>query len=78
MIDHVGRPLKSTLYLCEGVVPQQSILVNDAEWVDVEFEVALDSGSTDHVCHTGDVPGYVIEASPGSRAGQGFIVGNGA
>ena len=44
----------------------------------MEFEVALDSGSTDHVCHPGDLPGYVIEASPGSRAGQGFIVGNGA
>ena len=78
MIDHVGRPLKSTLCLCEGDAPQQSILVNDAEWIDVEFEVALDSGSTDHVCHSGDVPGYVVEASPGSRAGQGFIVGNGA
>jgi len=58
------------------VVPQQSILVNDAEWIDVEFEVALDSGSTDHVCHTGDVPGYIVEVSPGSRAGQGIIVGN--
>ena len=46
--------------------------------MDIEFEVALDSGATDHVCHSGDVPGYVIEASPGSKAGQGFIVGNGA
>ena len=78
MIDHVGRPLKSTLCLCEGVAPQQSILVNDADWIDVEFEVSLDSASTDHVCHTGDVHGYVVEASPGSRAGQGFIAGNGA
>ena len=78
MIDHVGRPTKSTLCLCEGDAPQQSILVNDSEWIDVEFEVALDSGSTDHVCHTGDVPGYVVEPSPGSRMGQGFIVGNGA
>ena len=78
MIDHVGRPLKSTLCLCEGDAPQQSILANDSEWIDVEFEVALDSGSTDHVCHSGDVLGYVVEASPGSRAGQGFIVGNGA
>ena len=46
--------------------------------MDIEFEVALDSGATDHVCHSGDVPGYVIEASPGSWAGQGFIVGSGA
>ena len=40
--------------------------------------MALDSGATGHVCHSGDVLGYVVEASPGSKAGQGFIVGNGA
>ena len=47
------------------------------DWIDVEFEVALDRGCTDNVCHQGDVPGYVIEASAGSRCGQGFLVGNG-
>ena len=36
------------------------------------------SGAIDNVCHAGDVPGYVAEQSPGSRAGQGFIVGNGS
>ena len=30
------------------------ILVSDEDLVDVEFEVALDSGSTDNVCHLGD------------------------
>ena len=78
MIDQLGRHPKNTLCLCEGYGHEQPILVNDAEWIDVEFEVAFDSGSTDHVCHSGDVPGYVIEVSPGSRAGQGFIVANGA
>ena len=34
-----------------GCGTQQSILINDADWTDVEFEVALDSGSTSHVCH---------------------------
>ena len=29
MIDHVGRPTKSTLCLCEGDAPQQSIRVMD-------------------------------------------------
>ena len=38
----------------------------------------LDSGATDHVCHPGDVPSYMAEASPGSIAGQGFIAGSGA
>ena len=42
----------------------------DGDWIDVEFEVALDSGCTDNVCHQGDVPGYLIEASAGSRCGQ--------
>ena len=45
--------------------------------MDVEFEVALDSGSTDNVCHEDDTPGYAVEPSPASRAGQGFVVGNG-
>ena len=54
------------------------ILVNSSEWIDVEFEVALDSGCTDNVCHEGDAPGYVLEPSAGSKAGQHFIVGNGA
>jgi len=52
-------------------------MVNESDWVDVEFEVALDSGCTDNVCHQGDVPGYLVESSPGSRGGQGFLVGNG-
>ena len=51
--------------------------VDTEKWIDVEFEVALDSGCTDNVCHQGDVPGYIVEASAGSRCGQGFLVGNG-
>ena len=46
-------------------------------WVDIEFEVALDSGSQDHVCDEQDCPGYVTEVSPGSSRGQCFIVGDG-
>ena len=52
-------------------------MLNEEDWVDCEFEVALDSGSTDYVAHKEDMPGYVFEALPGSKAGQGFIVGNG-
>ena len=39
--------------------------VNEGAWTDVEFEVALDSGSQDHVCDEADTPGYVLTASPG-------------
>ena len=48
------------------------------KWIDVEFEVALDSGATDNVCHKGDIAGYHVEQSPGSRVGQNFIVGDGS
>lgn len=54
------------------------LLVSNGTWEDVEFEVALDSGSTEHVCSRTDIPGYCIVASAGSRVGQCFIVGNGA
>ena len=49
----------------------------ESEWTDVEFEVALDSGSIVNVCHPDDVPGYALEESPGSRRGQHFVVGDG-
>ena len=51
----------------------RQILVNDEDWVDVEFEVALDSGSTDNACHPGDAPGYLVESSRESRAGQNLL-----
>ena len=54
------------------------ILFNDEDWIDVEFDVATDSGSTANVCHLGDVPGYVAESSQRIRAGLSFIVGNSA
>ena len=50
---------------------------DDGQWRDVEFEVALDSGSIVNVCHPDDVPGYVLQESPGSRRGQNVVVGDG-
>ena len=58
-------------------IADSSILANEAEWQDVEFEVALDSGSQDHVCDEIDCPGYSTVASPGSSRGQCFIAGSG-
>ena len=55
-----------------------AILVNEeSTWQDIEFEVALDSGSVVHVCSVADVPGYKVGDSPGSRAGQMFLMGDG-
>ena len=45
------------------------ILGDAQEWIDVDFEVALDSGSTDKVSHEGAAPGNIVEPSFGSRRG---------
>ena len=55
----------------------QILTNNTGEWIDVEFEVALDSGSQDRVCDESDTPGYMLQQSPGSSRGQCFIVGDG-
>ena len=54
-----------------------SQVMSNEVWQDVEFDVALDSGSQDHVCDEVDCPGYETQPSPGSSRGQCFIVGNG-
>ena len=54
-----------------------SILINNDAWEDLEFEVALDSGSVVHVCAPADCPGYSLEESPGSKRGQEFQMGDG-
>ena len=69
-----GGVLQSMLFEAE----REELLVNQGdEWIDVEFEVALDSGCTDHVCDPEDTPGYLIEQSSGSKRNQHFLVGNG-
>ena len=59
------------------VTETAEILVNSDAWKDVEFEVALDSGSVVHVCSIEDCPGYRVGESPGSRRGQEFLMGDG-
>ena len=54
-----------------------SILVSEDAWQDMEFEVALDSGSVVHVCSVEDCPGYKVGESPGSKRGQQFLMGDG-
>ena len=62
--------------IVEATQPAQ-LFPAESKWEDVEFEVALDSGCTDHVCADIDTPGYDIEESPASRCGGGFIIGDG-
>jgi hypothetical protein len=54
-----------------------AVYVNEEAWRDIEFEVALDSGSVVHVCSLEDVGGYKLEESAGSRRGQEFLMGDG-
>ena len=65
------------LNLFEHAVEHNQILMNDQAWEDLEFDVALDSGSVVHVCSIADVPGYRLDESPGSRKCQDFMMGDG-
>ena len=62
--------------LMEGeVLPE----IQNVEWQDIEFEVALDSGCCAHVMDTEQcAPGYEVFESEGSKRGAGFLVGSGA
>ena len=52
------------------------LMTNDAR-EDIEFEVALDSGSVVHGCAPDDCPAYMLQESPGSTRGQEFQMGDG-
>ena len=54
----------------------QVLMTNDA-WEDLQFEIAPDSGSVEHVCAPDDCPGYMLQESPGSKRGQEFQMGGG-
>ena len=66
------------IQILEATVPDEEVMLAADEWIDVEFEVALDSGSTDNVCHAADAPGYSLAESSGSKRGQTFTVGDGS
>ena len=74
-----GSQALGSIAICERSRDDGQVLVagEESEWIDVEFEVALDSGSTDNVCHEADAPGYMVLASKGSERGQTFTIGDG-
>ena len=58
--------------VCE-IADEDELLINEPqEWPEVEFEVALDSGSVVHVCSNADTLGYLLEPSPESKRNQHF------
>ena len=75
MIDVGLESALAPVNMLTFVEPEQ-ILLNDEGWKDLEFEVALDSGSVVHVCGVDDVRGYRLGES-GSRRGQEFLMGDG-
>ena len=65
------------LHLITSVEQDAVLMASSDMWEDIEFEVALDSGSVVHVCGPSDCPGYLLQESPGSRRGQKFLMGDG-
>ena len=69
--DLIGeRYTGGTIAISEAEQDENQVLATAQQWVDVEFEVALDSGSTDNLCHPEDAPGYIVEAPQGSKQGR--------
>ena len=76
MIDVGLESVLAPVHVLTFAEPEH-ILLSDENWKDLQFEVALDSGSVVHVCSMDDVPGYRLGESPGSRRGQAFLMGDG-
>ena len=59
-------------------VEKESILAaTNGQWENLEFEVALDSGSVVHICAPVDCPGDQLQEWQGSHRGQEFLMGAG-
>ena len=62
-----GRVKGLHLFEVSDPIADATILANEQEWQDVEFEAARDFGSQNHICDELDCPGYTTEPSPGDR-----------
>ena len=72
-LGHTLAPIN----LITSIEKEAVLMAENGKWEDIEFEVALDSGSVVHVCGPADYPGYLLQESPGSRRGQMFQMGDG-
>ena len=69
--------LRPQVCVIEGQAGEGEVLGINDEWVDLEFEVALDSGSIVHIASECDTPGYSIVKPGNATRHQNFIVGDG-
>ena len=72
-LGHVLAPVNLMEW---GREPSQ-VLAAEQKWSDVEFEVALDSGSVVHIAAEGDTPCYLLDDSAKAKPCEEFIVGDG-
>ena len=64
------RYMGVAITIIEAEQEDDQALATAQELIDVEFELRLDSGSTDNVCHPFDDPGYIVGAPHGGKRGQ--------
>ena len=65
------RPIK--FLDAEDVKEILNVSHEEAEFLEEEFEAALDSGAGDHVASSESAPCYQVKESSGSKSGQHFI-----
>ena len=68
-----AHPAAVHVFEDDGSVVREVLVVPECEWVDVEFEVALDSRSIVNVCRDSDTPGHDLRDSAGSRRGRELL-----
>ena len=74
--DRKGEPRASSTFVMETYGGQECLLAGDEEEF-LDLPITLDSGAAAHVTPGSAVPGYVVEQSPASRVGGGFVDASG-
>ena len=64
------------LMLDEEQLEDEGAFDLEGEWEDIPVTMTADSGAGNHIINSDDIPGYMVEPSPGSIAGKGFVSAN--
>ena len=75
MSTKMGGTPAQAVNLCSGVEMLNPLPAVEPEFL--EIEMTLDTGATVHAMDILDLPGFVIEESPGSKVGQKFQAAGG-